>query len=256
MIARIVLAAAALVATALPASAALNIAVDPLVIEMHAVPGQALKADVNISNSGDEPERIVLAPMDWTTRVDGSVAIEKTGKEKRSITRFLKASAYQFTLQPGERRTVQVSLNLPAGFASAAASYWGGFLARATLMTGRVNAFGPGATVVVYVDVGSPHRSVNLQTLKATAAGSSIHVVGRVRNNSNAYVRAGATMLVEQAGRIVQKIPVTIGAIFPTRFHTVNETVRGLAPGNYRVELAIDYGGNEIEDGETNVTVP
>ena len=60
----------------------------------------------------------------------------------------------------------------------------------------------------------------------------------------------------QSSGRIVQRAPITIGAIFPSRFHTINETVRGLPPGKYLVELAIDYGGDEIEDGETTVTVP
>lgn len=239
-----------------PARAGLNIAVDPLVVEMQAVPGRPVHTEVNIANDGDQPERIFVSPMDWTTRIDGSIAIEKTGSEKRSITKYLTASAYQFTLQPGEKRTVQVSLLLPVNFPPAAASYWGGFFTRAVPQSARASAFGTGATVVVYVDVGSPHRSVNLESLKAIASGSSLHVIGRVRNTSNAYVRAGGTLLFEQSGRVVQRVPVTIGAIFPGRFHTVNETARGLARGTYRVELSIDYGGDEIEDGETTVTVP
>jgi len=242
-------------ALALPARADLNIAVDPLVVEMHGLPGEAATTDIHIANQGDEPERIALSPMDWTTRADGSVAIEKPGREKRSITQFLKASSYQFVVQPGERRTIQVSLLLPSDFKSAAASYWGGFFVRATLLTSRANAFGPGATVVVYVDVGAPHRSVDLQSLEATPVGSSVHVIGRVRNNSEAYVRSSGVLMFEQGGRIVKKVPVTIGAIFPGRFHTVDETARGLPPGQYRVELSIDYGGDEIEDGQTSVTV-
>ena len=241
---------------ALPASGALNIAVNPLVIEVQTAPGRTVNTDVNIANDGDFPERILIAPMDWTTRIDGSLAIEKTGTEKRSITRYLNVSAYQFSMQPGEKRTLQVTLSLPANFSAAAASYWGGFLARAVPMSARTNAFGPGATIVVYVDVGNPHRSVNLESLKATLSGSAVHVVGRVRNTSNAYVRAGGTLLFEQGGRIIQTTHVTIGAIFPGRFHTVNETAKGLKSGKYRVELSIDYGGDEIEDGETTVTVP
>lgn len=245
-----------LMTCAMPARAGLNIAVDPLVVEMQATPGRTVSTGVNIANDGDQPERVIVAPMDWTTRIDGSLAIEKAGTEKRSITKYLTASSYQFTLQPGEKRTVQVSLSLPATFNSAAASYWGGFFTRAVPQSARANAFGPGATVVVYVDVGNPHRAVSLESLKATPSGSSLHVVGRIRNTSNAYVRAGGTLLFEQSGRIVQRIPVTIGALFPGRFHTVNETARGLARGTYRVELSIDYGGDEIEDGETTVTVP
>ena len=248
--------ALALTACALPARASLNIAVDPMVVEMHALPGRAVTTDVNFSNTSGGAERIVLSPMDWTTRIDGSFAIEKPGKERRSITSYLKASEYQFVLQPGQKRVIQVSLTLPVNFSSAAASYWGGFFTRATLMTGRLNGFGPGATVVVYADVGNPRRSLDMQSLKATASGSEVYVIGRVRNNSNAYVRAGGNLLFEQAGRIVQKVPVTIGAIFPSRFHTISETVHGLAAGKYRVALSIDYGGDTIEDGETTVIVP
>lgn len=243
-------------AAIVPAAAGLNIAVDPLVIEIHATPGQVVKADVNVSNNSDTPERIVVAPMDWITRIDGSVAIEKVGHEPRSITRYLKTSASQFMLAPGEKRVVTVTLVLPASFSGKAASYWGGYFIRATLATGRVNGFGPGATVVVYVDVGNPHRSVNLQSLRATASGHNVHVIGRIKDTSNAYVRAGATLLFEQGGRVVQKLPVTIGAIFPGRYHTIDETARGLEHGTYRVELSIDYGGDEIEVGETTVTVP
>jgi len=247
---------AALLLCAFPASAGLNIAVNPLVIEMQAVPGQIAKTDVNIADDGDQTERIILAPMDWTTRIDGSLAIEKPGTEKRSMTKYLEASTYQFTMRPGEKRTVQLTLSLPPNVSGAAASYWGGFLARAIPISTRANAFGPGATVVVYVDVGTPHRSVSLETLKATANHRAVHILGRVRNTSNAYVRAGGLLLFEQSGRILQRVPISIGAIFPGRFHTINETVRGLSAGKYRVELSIDYGGDEIEAGETTVAIP
>ena len=242
--------------SALPAAAGLNIAVDPLVIEMQALPGQPVKTNISIANDGDQPERVSIAPMDWTTRIDGSLAIEKPGTEKRSITKYIKLSSYQFTLEPGEKRLIDLTLLLPPGFNSAAASYWGGFFTRAIPISTRANAFGPGATIVVYADVGNPHRSVDLQSLKASAQGGVVHVFGRIRNTSNAYVRAGGTLLFEEGGRIVQRVPVTIGAIFPGRFHTVNQTVRGLPRGRYRVELSIDYGGDEIEDGQTDVSTP
>jgi len=109
----------AFLALLLPASAGLHIAVDPLVIEMRATPGQVVKADVNISNNSDTPERIIIAPMDWITRVDGSVAIEKPGHEKRSITRYLKVSASQFILAPNEKRIVTVTIILPEAFSAA-----------------------------------------------------------------------------------------------------------------------------------------
>jgi hypothetical protein len=254
---RIITIAAALFALLpLQARAAMNISVDPLVVQMQTAPGATARADVTMSNDGDQTERLIIVPIDWTTRPDGSVAMEKVGSERRSITRYLSASTYQFVLRPGEQRIVHISLAVPESFNPSAASYWGGFFVRATLFNDKPNAFGPGATVLIYNDIGQPRRHLGIQTLRAINTPEGVRVVSRLRNDSNAYVRAGGTLSVEQGGRIITQTPVTIGAVFPGRFHTVNTLLPHLASGTYRVELSVDYGADTIEDGEATLRVP
>jgi hypothetical protein len=232
-----------------------SLAVEPLVTQVAVEPGSSANIAVSIGSDADQPERIIISPIDWRTRLDGSVAIEPLGTEGvRSLTPFLSMATYQFILQPHEHRKINLVVSIPAAFNPAPGSYWGGFFVKATPLDMAPSATGPAATVFVYNDVGKPARHLTLQSLRATAAKGDVRIMARYHNDGVGYIRSGLYLTITQNGKTVHKEQIGLGAIFPGAARVVDKTVSGLAPGTYHVELDADYGGDTVIVGETNVT--
>lgn len=239
------------------ALAAVSMTVQPLVAEFNAPPGSTGRTTVTVTNTGPEAQRITARPTDWRTLADGSTTLEKPGAEgTRSITRDLSLSAYQFVLQPGERRELALSLAVPSTVSSTPASYWGGFLVSASIVTAPPSAVGIAATVFVYENVGAPKRHLTLQSMRVVRnKDGTSDLVARLRNDAPGYCRPSAHVLVEQAGRIVRDDKVTVSTVFPDSTRLMTQSLGKLPPGDYRVETTFDYGGDAILDGTTEAHV-
>jgi hypothetical protein len=235
----------------------INLSLTPLVSEMHVLAGAADRTFTEVTNNGDVEERITVEPIDWKTRLDGSISIERAGAEgTSSLTNYLQAIAYRFILQPHETRRLDVALSMPAG-AVANKSYWGGLLIKATPLDGGL-AIGPAATFFVYDNTGSPRRHVSLLSLRASPAGISRSTVlaAVLKNDGAAYARVAGTITVSRNGKVVNRQNIAVGAIFPGRRRIVEQAISGLAPGRYSAEVTFDFGGEIIVGGDTDLVVP
>lgn len=239
---------------AMPAQAKVSLTVQPLVAQFEVPPGQAGHVTIAVSNSGSSSQVITAHPLDWRTIADGSIALEKVGAERQhSITRDLSLSSYQFVLAPGERREVTLTLNMPASVSTKPASYWGGFIFNSNDAGAPRNTVGVAATVFAYESVNSPSKNMSLQAMRVFSHDGSATLIARLRNTGASYVRPIAHLMIGQGGRIYRSVPVTINAVFPNATRIVSQNLGHLPPGEYVVELTIDYGGNSILDGITKV---
>lgn len=238
------------------ASATVSLTVEPLVAEFNAPPGSTGRFPVFVSNSGTTPERIVIRKTDWRTLADGSTALEKVGAEgANSITRDLSLSAYQFILQPGERRELSMLLSVPQSLSNQPASYWGGFLVSGNELNAPPSAMGIAATIFVYNNIGTPRRHLGLQSMRLVTHPEGSDLVVRLRNDAPGYCRPSAHLLVEQYGRILRDQKIDISTVFPNSTRILTQRLGKLAAGDYRIELTLDYGGDTVIDGVTNARV-
>lgn len=240
-----------------PARADVSMTVQPLVTEMNLAPGSSQRIQLIVRNNSAEAERIVARRTDWRTLSDGSTTLEKTGAERgHSITRALSLSAYQFSLEPGERRAITMTLDVPKSLPADPASYWGGFLVSAAQKDAPPSAVGIGATVFVYENVGTPVKRLKLQSMRVFSGAHDAPVlVARMHNDGQSYARCRAHLLVEQGGRIVRDLVPSVSVIFPNATRLLKQPLGALAPGTYQVELTLDYGGNSIIDGVTTAHI-
>jgi hypothetical protein len=246
---------------ALPAIAAapgLQISVQPLVVQFAVAPGGQASTHVVIKNVGTAPAVVMATQFDWQTTVDGLVKTEKPGAHPgSSLDPFLRLTGSEFTLAPGEARTLTLSLTLPTTFAATPRDYWGGFLVRAVPADSpAAGTFGVGANILAYETVGLPSRHVKLTALRVTDEGAhTVQVSARMLNDGQNFVRPQIRMELEQAGRIVQSRDDSTPAIFAASPRLYTRTLRDLAPGAYRLQLTIDYGGETLVQGTTAFTV-
>lgn len=240
------------------ASADTSIVVDPLVSETHVSPGGTMTISVAVGSHSDQAERVVITPLDWRTRIDGSIAIEPLGSEgRRSLTPYCTLAVHQFILAPKEHRRIALTVALPTTLDPTPASYWGGFIVKATPVDQPPSTMGPAATVFVYNDVGTPKRHLTMQSLRTQLKAKGVlRISARYYNDRDGYLRTGAYLTITQSARVVVKQQIGLGTIFPKQLRVVDQTVTGLGPGVYHVELDVDYGGETVLVGETNATVP
>lgn len=237
-------------------AATVNLSVDPLVTEMHVAAGQTGRTSVTIANNGDVDETVTLKPIDWTTQLNGAIALFAPGAQSsHSLTAWLEPATYRFTLLAHQRRQLEVALAIPAN-ALQPRSYWGGLLIRG-VGVGQNLAIAPAATLFVYDDVGSPKRHLSIKAFHAAAnSGGSVAVTIRLKNDGEAYARTGGTLTISRSGAVVEKCDLSIGAIFPGHTRIVEQAITGLSAGTYVAGVTIDYGGDVILAGETRFVVP
>lgn len=237
---------------------ALQISVEPLVVQFAIAPGASAATRVTIRNTGTGKAFVVATPIDWRTSLNGEVRTERSGSEgATSIDPYLRLSASEFTLEPGETRLLSLSLTLPTTFSPVPRDYWGGFFVRATPAgTPSTRAFGVGANILTYETVGAVSRHLKLTALRVTDAGAgAVDVTARMVNDGRTFVRPQVRMMLEQAGRVVQQYDDSTPAIFGGDPRLYKRTLRDLAPGRYALALTIDYGGDTLIEGSTDFTV-
>ena len=238
------------------ACAGLSLSVQPLTSELRVNPGASGGVSVRVQNAGDQPERVAVEPIDWSTTIDGDIKFGNVGSQHaNSITKYLAMSLVPFVLAPGESRVIPLTLRLPASFPSAAATYWGGFLVRGTPV--EKLGMGPAATVFIYNTVGAPKTHLKLTSLRATPSGTVGTVLSaRLNNDSAGFARlTGRLVITSSAGRIVHDEDVSTTTIFPGESRVITRDLKGLAPGNYQAELSLDYGGDVLLSGTTEFRV-
>jgi hypothetical protein len=235
----------------------INLTVTPLVSEMHVDAGSSGVTSTNVTNTGDADERISVQPIDWTTRTDGAIALQRPGTQgSHSLTKYLEALSYRFILHPHETRRLQVALSMPSGAASAQ-SYWGGFIIKAEPLDGSL-AIGPAATFFVYDDAGAPRRHVSITSAHVSQSTSShaAYLTFHLKNDGDAYARTAGTLVVSKNGKTLREEHIPVGAILPGRDRVVRASVAGLASGTYDAEVTFDYGGDVIAGADMSVAVP
>jgi hypothetical protein len=236
----------------------LAISVEPLIVQFTISPGGQASTRVLVSDVGTEPVVVVASQFDWRTTVDGRVTPERPGTEgAASLSQYLRLSATNLALRPGESREMTLSLALPSTFPATARSYWGGYLVRAVPQSGATTStFGVGANILIYDTVGSPSRHLKVTNLSVQGGDpGDVRVLARMVNDGETYVRPQISMKVAQAGRLVQSQDDSTPAIFSGSPRDYARTISNLAPGSYQLELTIDYGGDTLVQATTQFTV-
>ena len=237
----------------------LQISVEPLSVEFSLAPGNAASTPLTIKNVGSEKAVIVITPLDWRSSLDGTVRTERPGAEgDASLSSYLRVSAAEAALAPGEMRRLDLSLSLPATFSATPRDYRGGYLVRAVpASANRTSAFGVGANVLVYETVGGAQRHLRLTDLEVQRDGAhGAKLVARLVNDGRTYVRPQMHVLIAQGPRIVASRDDSTPAILAGEPRHLERTLGNLPSGSYIAQLTIDYGGPTLVRGTTSFTVP
>ena len=259
------LAVAALLIGALPATAQISVEVSPLRVELQAGPGSSSTQAVTLNNSSPEAVRIRARVTDWDLSRDGAPQFEGARENGPfSATGWVRVAPPEQVVDPGKEGTVRFTLTVPAD--AAPSGYRTGILFEFVPASGdpiarkREVQFRSRVATLIYVNVGEPPASVELNDLRTRSTPQQTQIVAVLANTGKRNVRTKGTMTVFAAdGKQVAQVPVPDVPVLPESEREVAivafEAAKPLPDGEYRVEVRFDVGMAALIVGETTLKV-
>lgn len=259
------------------AQAEISISLTPLLVELTAAPGETIAFDillVNESKAATTHFRVLVLDVEQDKR--GEYRIVESGDPKYSCAKWIKLSAEEATLGPGEGLAVTSQLAVPRG------AYGGRYAAvvfelapekRATSEEVLASTeFVQRCATVVEVSIPAPRvrKSLSVSGFNVAAArdnpryaqayGTDALVLSaEVQNEGNTHVFArGYLTLRDGSGRRLRQIPLGSGRglVLPeTSVEMRSILIAGLAPGEYTADIAVRYGGMRPASAQVSFTV-
>ena len=257
---------AALLAGALPATAQISVEVSPLRVELQSGPGSTSTQAVTLNNGSPEAVRVRARITDWDLSRDGAPQFEGAKENGPfSATAWVRVAPPEQVLDPGKGGTVRFTLTVPAD--AAPSGYRTGILFEFVPASGdpvarkREVQFRSRVATLIYVNVGEPPASIELNDLRTRSTPQQTHIVAVLANTGKRNVRTKGTMTVfGPDGTPVAQVPVPDVPVLPESEREVAivafEAARPLPPGEYRVEVRFDVGMAALIVGETTLKVP
>ena len=259
------LAVAALLIGALPATAQISVEVSPLRVELQAGPGSSSTQAVTLNNSSPEAVRIRARVTDWDLSRDGAPQFEGARENGPfSATGWVRVAPPEQVVDPGKEGTVRFTLTVPAD--AAPSGYRTGILFEFVPASGdpiarkREVQFRSRVATLIYVNVGEPPASVELNDLRTRSTPQQTQIVAVLANTGKRNVRTRGTMTVFGGdGKPVAQVPVPDVPVLPESEREVAivafEAAKPLPDGEYRVEVRFDVGMAALIVGETTLKV-
>jgi P pilus assembly chaperone PapD len=255
-----------LLAGVLPAAAQISVEVSPLRVELQAGPGSTSTQAVTLNNGGSEPMRIRARVTDWDLSRDGAPQFEGAKENGPfSATSWVRVAPPEQVVEPAKEGTVRFTLTVPAG--TLPSGYRTGILFEFAPASGdpiarkREVQFRSRVATLIYVNIGEPPASVDLNDLSTRSTPQQTQVVAVLANTGKRNVRTRGTMTVFGAdGKQVAQVPVPDVPVLPESEREVAivafDAAKPLPPGEYRVEVRFDVGMPAVIVGETTLKVP
>jgi hypothetical protein len=253
------------VAGTVPAAAQISVEVSPLRVELQAGPGSTATQAVTLNNGGKDPVRIRARLSDWDLARDGAPQFEGARENgPYSATTWVRVAPPEQIIDPGKDGIVRFTLAVPAGVAPAGyrTSILFEFLPASGEPVGRGRdvTFRSRVATLIYVNIGPPPVSVDLNDLRVRTSPGQTDVVAVLANTSKRSVRTKGTMTLFGAdGKPAAQLPVPDVPVLPESEREVAivafEASKPLPPGDYRVEVKIDVGMAALLVGETTLKV-
>jgi hypothetical protein len=248
---------ALLLAFAAPAHAQISAQVWPSKVTRDATPGKPITQDVLITNRSTVGAIVRLSTTDWTLSQSGDLELLPFGTSPHTLSNCITFTPTQFSLAPGESRTISVSLTMPP---DGEPTRWGVLLqeVRSAL---PYQGHGPLAIgqlgTTIYLtrapDDGAHAKLIGLDvTPESAGSPDSMRVRVSLRNEGLRHLYAGGDVQLEdEHGTVVRTGTIDHGVVLPGTVRDFTYTCAGnLTPGHYKVTASLDTGDPYLLVGE------
>jgi len=225
------------------------VSISPLTFELIANPGETITNILKVTNTESSPVGIVIDIEDFRAiGEEGQVALEDPSEDQTfSLARWIIASPSVFTLEPGETRNVQFTINVPLN-----AEPGGHYSSVLATISGTAPSVGGvsiaqkiGSLLLLNV---SGDVQENLQVAEFSAPSFSeygpITIVNRFENTGTVHVKPRGFVLIKNFfGREIDQLDLPQKNVLPNSIRRI-EVPWGdrYMFGKYQATLTVIYG--------------
>ncbi len=246
---------ACFIAAFLPAFAQMSFTVSPPNYEFLVKPGELKTFTVTVDNFGDKPLHIKIYPNDWYLDENGNSNFFPANTLERTCSDWMYVNPQEFNIDGMSQEEIRITMAVPE---YAYGDYWSILFFESTpfsaspqsmiMLNSRV-----GCAVYASI-VGTLYRSGDISSLDFnTETGNA--VIGYV-NNGNVHTRIKTELQVMRNDTVIYENNLLSKLVMPEQNLKYEIPVETYLPeGLYKFIVKIDYGGEEILQGEKEIRV-
>jgi hypothetical protein len=198
---------------AVPARAALSIAIVPQIVEKQVAAGARIADVISLRNGGTEAVNVSVELADFTVESDGKVVEHPPGTHATTLSPYLKISPTRVTVAAGEQIFFRYSIAVPHAFTHLREMMF--FVARpVSKPPGRaVAVFVPRLGVPIYVENrAASAAALVVDDMHLERSGDSLQLEVLLRNTGQRIVRPGGTIEILDGKRVVASVEFNQGS--------------------------------------------
>lgn len=209
--------------------------------------------NISLRNEGETELQFRIYAMDFDQDAVGEHTFRPLGEGRGSCAQRISITPTTAVLRAGERQDVQVTMAPGAG------TCWGVVMLETLRPNGAGSVVGQRIAVKVYGT--RADATLDAEVASVTAAptrGDSVAVTVDTRNLGTAPLRPKGTVEVRTAtGTVVSKTELPVMSLLPGNRGRLHVLVpRPPASGTYQVVPVLDFGGDFLAGGQTQLVVP
>lgn len=227
-------------------------------------PGEKVNFTVTLISDKDQPELVEFKLCDYSCNSDGQHFFEDIGTQQRSNARWITLGSHHETINPGERRDVYVTIDVPKDL-NLKGSYWSILLIEPTVplqtLTEAEHGFRLHVKVryayhiVTNVGVGNPSLKITKKGIDFV--GGKKHFVVDVNNTGDLFLNPKMTLkLFSKQGKLEKTQETQPERLYPGSSSRYLVDGNELKAGDYTAFLLLDNSDGKIFGDTFGVTIP
>lgn len=244
-----------LITAFLPLFAQMSFTVSPPNYEFLVKPDELKTFTVTVNNFGDKPVHIKIYPNDWFLDEQGHSKFFPAGTIERSCSDWMYVNPQEFNIDPMSQEEVRITMSVPD---YAYGDYWS-----ILFFEGTPFSINPQSMIQLNSRVGCAVYSSIVGTLFRNGDIVSLEHIeetGNIRigyiNSGNVHSRIKTELQIMRNDSIIYESTLESKLVMPEQTLEYEMPVETYLPdGLYKIIANIDYGGEEILQGEKEIKI-
>ncbi|MEO0233512.1 MAG: hypothetical protein ABIN35_02710 [candidate division WOR-3 bacterium] len=229
--------------------------ISPPKYEFTVRPEEIKNFTINVQNTTDSTLHVKIYAVDWSLDIDNNVKYFTAGKLKNSCSNWIYVNPQEFNINPNSSEDIRFTLSVPKNVFG---DYWSMIFFESTpfnptgssmlLVAGRV-----GCTIYSTI-AGTTVKNGDITGLEFDKKEYKVKAI--FENTGNVHLRVKASMKIFKDEKMVYQLEIPEQVSLPEIRTTISFPVETqLLKGDYTIKVNIDYGGNELLEGEKKITI-
>lgn len=241
-----------LILFALPAQSGMSLGVTKIEFDLTLNPGQSELVTFVVENNETMKRNISISNSDWREDVNGNITLLDTGSLDVSNADWVSVSPKNFTLEPGQREEIQVSVSVPATAGSG--TTWSALLVDSVPAddTTEETSSAPLIVKVLQTVTSGTSKNMRLENIELLQ-GDPMRLGVKMANTGNEVLRdiLCEIQIRNMNGDIVRNWvmdPITLmpGDARISEANDLDQDLEPLAAGTYLALVIVDFGGDHL----------